>query len=128
HEERRAEDDEERRGGHDLARPARGEQPEEGIEAVAPDEDHGGERPDRGPGRGQGVDERAVLGQGAGGGEQRQERENRRDGEVLKEQDREGSLPVGGLQVAALLEDLQGDRGGRKRERDPDRYGGAHPE
>ena len=44
-------------------------------------------------------------------GEQGQERDERHHCHVLKQEDGEGTLPVFMLQLPAILEDLQGNRG-----------------
>ena len=51
-------------------------------------------------------------------GQQRHQREQRHHRHVLEQQDREGALAVGLLQVAAFLQDAQRDRGGGERERE----------
>ena len=54
----------------------------------------------------------------AGRGHQRHQREQRHHRHVLEQQDREGALAVSLLQVAALLQDAQRDRGGGERKRE----------
>ena len=65
-----------------------------------------------------GFGEAELLRRRAGRGEQRHQRQQRHDRHVLEQQDREGALAVGLLQVAALLQDAQRDRGGGERERE----------
>ena len=117
------------RGGHHLAGAARGEEAEERVEAVAPDE-HDRRRARRAPSRCRSARRgwRRCSAEHAGRREERQQREDRHDREVLEQQHREGALAVGRLQVAALLEHLQGDRRRRQGERDADDDRGAAPD
>ena len=119
HQQRGAEHDEQRRRGHHLARAGPGEQAEERIEQIAAGEH------DRRDGAGDRARPRRRYRPGsracvlAARREQRQQREQRHHGHVLEQQDGEGALAVVVLQLAALLEDLQRDRGRGQREREP---------
>ncbi len=121
HQRRRAEHEQQRRRRHHLARPGAGQQAEKRIEQIASGHHHGGDRsrdlrhrPDR-------------IGKApmriAAGREQRQQCQQRHHRHILEQQDGEGALAVTLLQVAALLENLEGDRGRRhgQRERRDDR-------
>ena len=66
-----------------------------------------------------------MLAEHPGRREERHQGQDRRDREVLEQQDGEGALAVGGLEVAALLEHLQRDRGRRQRQHDPDDDGAS---
>ncbi len=116
HKEGCAQDHEQGGGGHHLARAGLGEQSEEWVEQVAPGDDdqcdRGGNRGDRA----QAVAE-AALHAIAFRGEQRQGGEQRHHRHILEQQDREGALPIILLELAALFQDLQCDRGRRHRER-----------
>ena len=61
-------------------------------------------------------------------GEQRQQGQDREDGEVLEQQHRKGRLAGGSLQLAALLQRLEHDGGGGERENHPRREGHARTE
>ena len=122
HQRRGAEHHEERRGRHDFAGAAAGQNPEQPVQAVTADQhdgDDGGEGlADDEKGLGQG-----TLGRCPGRGEQRQKGEDRDDRDILEEQDREGALAIGRLHVVALAEHLQRDRGRRKAQREADHDG-----
>ena len=124
HQQRGAQHHQQRRGGHHLARAGLRQQPEERIEQIAAgDDDHrdGADDPRHGA---QAVHEpgRRAL---AALRQQRQRGEQRHDRHVLEQQDGEGALAVDLLELAALFENLQGDRGRRHGERDPRDRGAA---
>ena len=119
HQQRGAEHDQQRGRGHHLARAGPGEQAEERIEQIAPGEHQRGDRGGDQRGRACGLGHAQLRARLAGRGHQRHQREQRHDRHVLEQQDREGALAVVLLQVAALLQDAQRDRGGGEREREP---------
>ena len=105
HGQRRAEHDEQRRRGLDFPCPRVGEYAEEWVQQIASDGDHANNRRHRNGNRRQ-VRAGVCL-------DRRQhcdDRQQRHDGEVLEQQDRERLLPVrlGGL--APLLQNLHHDR------------------
>ncbi len=110
------EHDQKGRRRHDLARAGTGEQRQERIEQVAPGDHHGGYTAADAADRDQGLGKIRDSGIGAGC-EQRQQGEDRHHRHVLEQQDPKGALAIGLLQLAALLQDFQRDRGGRHGER-----------
>ncbi|GJE07820.1 hypothetical protein AOPFMNJM_3150 [Methylobacterium jeotgali] len=130
HQERGTEHHEEGCRRHHLAGAARGEQPEERVEAVAADEHHRQDRRERLARRGDRLAEPGASGVAvpARRGQQRHQRQDRHDGEVLEQQHREGAGAVGRAEVAPLLQELQRHRCGRKGERDADHQGGGERE
>ena len=126
HDEGRAEDDEQRRGGHHFARPAGGEEPEQRIKAVAADRVDETKRRSRPEPRQQQLP--GGLGLAAGGRKERHEGQDRGDRQILEQKDREGALAVGRPEVPPLLEHLQPHRRGRKGERRRGHEGAAEGE
>ena len=124
HQQRGAEHDQQRGGGHHLARAGPGEQAEERIEQVAPGEHQrrDGAADQR---RDCAVSARLTARRAGAEAKQRDQREQRHDRHVLEQQDRKGALAVGLLQMAALLEDAQRDRGGGQRQREAGDQRGA---
>jgi hypothetical protein len=139
HEQRDADDDQQRRGRERLAQLRAGEELEHRAhdEAADPDDadhrsDHQQARGPRGQARlgGEGDQERGAVGKGEledlrrslgrRRAEQREDREDRDHGDVLEQQHREARLPTRGLEEALLGERRQHDRGRRHRERHAD--------
>ena len=66
------------------------------------------------------IDQRVVHGAGErrrAAAKQGDQRQHRRHGDVLRQQHGEGAPAIGGLRIAALLQQLHGDGGGRKGQR-----------
>ena len=115
HQRRRPEHDQQRGGDHRLLGAGIGDDPEQRVEQIAPGDQQRGDRADR--------DARTARSPGGGasrraGGKQRNQRQQRHDGEVLEQQDRERRLAELGVGRAFLLEDLHGE--GRRRQRQPE--------
>jgi len=124
HQQRGAEHDQERRRGHHLARAGLCQEPERRIEQIAPGQH---ERRDRRPGAADGKQIATPIAAAAVSSrrKQRQQREQRHRRHVLEQQNRERALAVGALEMPAVLEDPQRDRGCRERERDSGDEGAA---
>ncbi len=108
HERGGAEHDQERRGGHDLARSGDCQEPEERVEEVAAGADKHDER----------HDDLHDLGESGGcegcpaGRQDRHQGQQRDDGDVLEKQDGGRLLTVGGGDLVALGERLHAEGGG----------------
>ena len=118
HDQRRAQDDQQRGGRHHLARSTVGQQTKKWIQQIAP-----GEHDERNCARDEGHCPCAmgVIGVSVVVSlrEQGQQREQRNHGHVLEQENGKGALPVGLLQLSAILQDLQRDRGGGNCQRQP---------
>src|SRR5215212_1905006 len=101
HEEGRAEDDQKRGCRQHLAGPARRQEPEERVQAVAAYDVYDRQGSYRLGGADQRLEAELRLRGMASGGEDRQQRQDWRNREVLEEKDGERALPVGRLEVAA---------------------------
>ena len=119
HQQRGAEHDQQSCRGHHLARAGPGQQAEERIEQIAAREHQRGDRAGDQRGRARGLGHAQMRARLAARCHQRHQREQRHHRHVLEQQDREGALAVRVLQMAALLQDAQRDRGGGEREREP---------
>ena len=117
HQQRGAEHDQQRGRGHHLARAGPRKQAEERIEQIAAREHQRGDRAGDQRGRARGLGHAHVRARFGARGHQRHQREQRHHRHVLEQQDREGALAVILLQMAALLQDAQRDRGGGERQR-----------
>ena len=115
HQECDAHHHEEGEAHEDLADPRIGDEAEQGAREEAAsqhDRRHGSEHGERlRPARQVADEAGAVIIMRLGRGEERQEGEDRDHRDVLEQQDREGGLPGGGLEEAALRQALQHDRG-----------------
>ncbi len=117
HQQGRAEHDQQRRRRHHFARSGIGELFEKRIEQIAAGEHDQRDRP-RHPGH-----RHQRFGPGAcmllaARRQQGEQREQRHDGDVLKQQDRDRALRIGLLHRSALFQDLQGDGRRGQSERD----------
>ena len=119
HQQRGAEHDQQRGSGHHLARVGPGEQAEERVEQIAAGKHQRRDGEPGKPHRAHGFGERDLLLHRVARRQQWHQREQRHDRHVLEQEDRECALPVGLLQMAALLQDAQRNRGRRQRERQP---------
>ena len=112
HQHGRAEHDEQRRGGERFTRPGAGQQAKQRIKRVmAGEQDEGQSRESlrqANQGFAHGAGERVAA------AKQGNQRQRRGDGDVLRQQDGKGAPSIGGLRIAALLQQVHGDGGGRK--------------
>ena len=116
HQECGAEHHQQRRCGHHLARAGVGQQPKQRIEEIAPG-DHQGRNGDCDLRHRRERGEKVAAMAGPARRDERQERDQRDNRHVLEQQDGERALAVGLVEIAALVEDLQRDRGRRQGER-----------
>ena len=124
HQQRRAEHDQQGRCRHHLARSGIGQPAEERIEQITAGEHDGRNRAGHEADRHQRFAPAADFGRVARR-KQRQQGEQRHDRDILEQQDGDGALRVGLLELAALFEDLQRDGGRRQGEREADDDGAA---
>ena len=117
HGQRGAEDYEQSARGHRFARAGGGERAQERVQQIAAREHDRGNGAGADQRRGRGFGEAAAV-IGVERGEQGQERQERHHRHVLEQEHRESALAVSILQLSALFEDLQRDRGGRHGERE----------
>ena len=110
HDRGRADHQQERRCGEDLAGAGQRDDPEDGPEQVAADDHHGRDHADDLAGLQPGIARLAC----SAGAEQRDQCQQRHDGQVLEQQDGECSVAVGAVERSFLLEDLEREgRGGQ---------------
>ena len=113
-------DDQQRGGRHRLLDARQRHEPEQGVEQEIAGEHHAG---DRGQGLCRGEEVHPATVTERAGGEQRREGDERDRGHVLEQQHRERQAAVARLELAGLVEHLQGERRGGQCERKTDEQG-----